>query len=905
MAETMFDYVAAKPNTPDMSGAIDATQEAQTWKSFQDVISGGAKLLTGVATDLENEQALKDTAEARMHAMRDAQSIEALSGTEKRMKIEGMVNTARNSRDNNSWSKSYAQTYVNSMLPVYGQALDAQTKEHDESTAYMAKTAWGEVLKAGVTDKMPVEEFVDWYSKSFNTTPKSVQTATVSALYEEGSTLYSNIFKDMDSKTPPSLATLQARLAEANNKFNEYESNYTGSKYYYGSKSPDMVEQIAVGKQQVTSAYKAAETQIKTIARGNIAGAEGNREDLYGSFTTRPNDPELQLSFDINNADNPLENKRAKETYTNEYNQTTEAKNFITQYPPDKSHPDYTNMNNAKLNKHYPKVVEDTLNKSIMSNNSSMFIDTIHFNPSSLGPTKNNIMSAFRGAKTTAELKPIMDFLDKTTYYPQGAGAIRQLIGDDEYVDISTTQIVADTLYEGSLSKARDYVAKVDFNSSSIMMDQVLFKKVQDSAVDMGPQYQKFLSVMSRMYQIDPAVATNKFDDVKDNFMSQVEHISTDTNWLGFGGTKIFIDKSIPDYVAGKALDEDFINTNIISKYTNDYNGVPSSVIQMGNTHTALVNDQWGGTAAFVDYSVGIDKANALYEKKKVETSRDYDENRGRWGKFIDGAGDIFIGSTVRITEGLGKVVSKFGNYLYNQTGKDRETLAKGRDEIYRILGLNPKTKEDKEAIEIALLMEQQRLEKTNDKVSSFKPNNNTMSSGNTELVRNVLLGNQAKAEKLKQFNDEIRMQSVLKHEGGYSKDTNDIGNYNTSEEASNKTNFVGTKFGISAPLLTQVLGRTATKADMQGLSETKAKNIMQQEFFEKYKVSKLPPQVQKIALHAYILSPANAEKALKMGGTSSADFSRNFLKQLKANVSNYNMYQYSWGKRFKELGVE
>ena len=72
--------------------------------------------------------------------------------------------------------------------------------------------------------------------------------------------------------------------------------------------------------------------------------------------------------------------------------------------------------------------------------------------------------------------------------------------------------------------------------------------------------------------------------------------------------------------------------------------------------------------------------------------------------------------------------------------------------------------------------------------------------------------------------------QYVQVAEGGYSRDTNDSGNYNNFDKS---TAFVGTKFGVSAPTLSAYLGRPATAEDMLALTYETALAIYKKNYWD------------------------------------------------------------------------
>jgi len=108
-------------------------------------------------------------------------------------------------------------------------------------------------------------------------------------------------------------------------------------------------------------------------------------------------------------------------------------------------------------------------------------------------------------------------------------------------------------------------------------------------------------------------------------------------------------------------------------------------------------------------------------------------------------------------------------------------------------------------------------------------------------------------------------ISSVFKAEAGYSKDVNDNGNY-TNGKAGKLGNepFVGTNFGIAAPELKIYLGRTPTAADMKALTKEQAKGILVKNYYDKYQVAKVPPELQEIYFHSIFNSGGHGLKIMQ-----------------------------------------
>jgi lysozyme family protein len=105
----------------------------------------------------------------------------------------------------------------------------------------------------------------------------------------------------------------------------------------------------------------------------------------------------------------------------------------------------------------------------------------------------------------------------------------------------------------------------------------------------------------------------------------------------------------------------------------------------------------------------------------------------------------------------------------------------------------------------------------------------------------------------------EISQAYVKRIEGGYSDDKRDLGNYICEINGkgywakkrkdgsiyceSGSLKFVGTNYGISAPVLSAYLGRSATVADMKGLSYNTALAIYKKLYWDKMQGDKINNQ--------------------------------------------------------------
>jgi len=147
-------------------------------------------------------------------------------------------------------------------------------------------------------------------------------------------------------------------------------------------------------------------------------------------------------------------------------------------------------------------------------------------------------------------------------------------------------------------------------------------------------------------------------------------------------------------------------------------------------------------------------------------------------------------------------------------------------------------------------------------------------------------------------------IDGVFKWEAGYQKNTKDKGNFYEGK-------LVGTNFGISAPTLAEYLGRPPTSEDMQNLTKEEAKKIYKINYYDRYKIDKLPEDIQEIALHSVVMSGSNGIKDIQklIGVEADGGIGPNTLKALEkqkissGELKNAILDRYKGYKNWDEFG--
>jgi len=158
-------------------------------------------------------------------------------------------------------------------------------------------------------------------------------------------------------------------------------------------------------------------------------------------------------------------------------------------------------------------------------------------------------------------------------------------------------------------------------------------------------------------------------------------------------------------------------------------------------------------------------------------------------------------------------------------------------------------------------------------------------------------------------------MSSVYKWEGGYQQMKKDNGNYTTSGK------LIGTNKGINAKTLESYLGKEPTVNDMKNLDQETISTIYREEFYNRYKIYKLPEELQTVAMHAlvtggpktikYLQELAGTKqdmligdktiKAIKDKGITAEQLKNKVLSKYK-NFDNWEDYGKGWTNRFNDI---
>jgi len=165
------------------------------------------------------------------------------------------------------------------------------------------------------------------------------------------------------------------------------------------------------------------------------------------------------------------------------------------------------------------------------------------------------------------------------------------------------------------------------------------------------------------------------------------------------------------------------------------------------------------------------------------------------------------------------------------------------------------------------------------------------VSADNKEVVKEMV-------ELNKNSSFDVSQEIVEVAEGGYSDDRQDTGNYIEFKMGGKVLNrFIGSKYGISAPILQKYLGRLPKKEDMQNLSYETALKIYKSKYWDNQSIHKYCNQ--SIANIVY-------DGCVNQGITGMKDVLRKVLKDNGVAVNDsINPFDEQWIKTINILNQE
>lgn len=766
-------------------------------------------------------------------------------------------------------SKAYQDAYIGYSSSEYNREYDKRGEIEDNAFYNSAPAAFKvHEMETGEGPDQFIEAMV---TENPRLDRNVLKTSLLTGVYEE-------VFAEVSS------ATNEKELSDALMNVEDIKASYKTDKFLT-TKSKKGKELITAAERQVNNLVNAKKAEFKLGHQQNISNAVDSEYSIHPS----------QLEEDFNGAyPNPITREKEKKAYEAKYQETSEAHAFNSQYTLGDNPGTYPN-DAAKKQRQF--AVTDGLTQMFADGSASEFVRIAHNEKGLTKETGDMIIAQLNKSTDATELASIFGMINKVNAYPKGPSVLRQMFTDDEYTRIMKTQYVSMYRPDYTPQQARDYVDGTSRNIARAEMSISKKKDMQEYAVGLGKQGQKFLGVMKTLTDTDPQMAEDLMKDVAKFFDGQKGETTTGKPTdVSMGHLPDTLDPERTD----KMIDDALPNTSSLTYIDNMIVGY----------------DDIGGVVKIINSDSILERSNRNYEDEMVREQQATQE--GIKTSPITGAkvaakslGRTMVDNMGKAITGFYPTLSELGSNIAGAVGENimrnlKEDIKNSPEFVQDAAGFvnkfldieidNPAQAEDlfDAAFEEAYL---ESMKDESSKLDTKMPEvqNNTLTSDVQASLAYALMNNKVQKEIIDTKIAEIEttpiteeeepmikevvaaavittsgvadlspdqnksrlLKSVGIAEAGFTENPKDTGNWY-------KGKLIGTNHGISAPVLAEYLGRTPTKQEMKNLTKKKADEIIWKNYGEKYGIDSLPRELQEIVLHGVVNSEGHAVKIMQ-----------------------------------------
>ena len=439
---------------------------------------------------------------------------------------------------------------------------------------------------------------------------------------------------------------------------------------FYGSRSADWKAAIKSSNAKLQAAEVAVQKKFKKEAENRISTSIGDTASSLTSYI-KPLDSEMKKDFKLAYTNDITYNNKVNE-YKAKHEEATTSREFQAINEPGDVHPKIPD--GAQLKKEWQTKVTSSLQSSFIGKNYNKFIDIAINEPEYVKDAGNNLMTTFNNIDDPVVLQSFINNMSVISYQTNGATALRQALGDTNYVDIIATKYMAESGLAGDITKARAAVQQGKQNIARVDMDKRDMMDMQEYARDLGSQGQKYASVMQKLHAIDPAMAHKELKNVASFFDEQITTMGDRT-----------LDISMTPKIDNISLDADRTETKLLDELDKQAGGEVSNVVVIGDTVLGI--DPMTGAVAITGITKNAEEVNSQIKREKQLEAFAVEDARGTLTGDIAKAWDIHTQSLVgevpsvfaqfgaSAGEAVSNIVSRFGGYLGKSWDEDVQDL--------------------------------------------------------------------------------------------------------------------------------------------------------------------------------------------------------------------------------------
>ena len=533
----------------------------------------------------------------------------------------------------------------------------------------------------------------------------------------------------------------QAGVDEIKAKIAETKNTLMGPKFY-GSRSEDWKAAVKASETKLKNAEIAIQKKFKKESEHNISVAEGDTASSFTSYT-KPLDAELKKDF-IKAYDNEITRNSKVNAYKQNFKDAEVSRTFQTAYKPGDVHP--VLPEGKQLKAEWTKKVSDTIQASFSEKKYTKFIDTAINEPTFVKDAGTNLMTVFNNLDDPIALGAFVNNVEVISYQPHGATALRQTLGDDNYVSVMATQYMARTGHARDLATARTMVTAGEKNIAVVNFSKADQMKLSEYAIKLDTQGPKFLAMMNKFQAISPLMASDMLEKTAQNFLDQQTTIGDRT-----------VDVSMTPLIDSLSLDPTRTQENLFKSLDKAAGGTVKSIVTIGNEVMGI--DPLTGSIFMQNMNAIAKETNDEIKKEAVTADYQASQAEGTITGDIARAWDTHTQSLIgevpaafgqfgaSAKDAVGNIINRFGGYLGKTWDEDIQSMKDGINTMFPdTFGPDQAEIRDDAAIEMAEAFDREIELLTTEDPRKYV-SNNTLSAYVNEQLTHTLEANKAKVE--------------------------------------------------------------------------------------------------------------------------------------------------------------
>ena len=646
--------------TPDGAGSAQiaaAGTKVQVAKRPWDLFTGATQ---AVATVVTEDRSVEESLSGQNRAAERLAEIATMSAADRAAALE--TDRLEIETGESKYSDVHNKAYLAATTSTF---FSAKAKAQAESNMRNASTA----VDAMVIPEMLPTDYdklggFDWIAKNNN-----VDVAVVRDMYLTKQTDYFAGLIGTQSD--------QEGVDEIKSMVSESRKTLMGPKFY-GSRSEDWKAAIKASETKLKNAEIAIQKKFKAEAEHRIATTIGDTSSSETSYT-QPLTSELKKDF-AKAYDNEITLNTKLNDYKKNFESAQEARNWHTAYKPGDVHP--VLPEGKQLKAEWTKKVSESITSAFSEKRYGNFIDVAINEPTFIKDAGTELMTVFNNLDDPIALGAFVNNVEILSKHPNGATALRQTLGDDNYVSIMATQYMARTGHAKDLPTARQMISAGEKNIAVVNFSKQDQMKLSEYAIKLDTQGPAFLAMMNKFQAISPKMATDMLEKTAQNFLDQRTTIGDRE-----------VDTSMTPLIDGVSLDPERTTEKLFKALDKQAGGPVKSIVTIGNEVMGidpLTGDLFlqnlDKVAEEANAEIKYEKTNADYKAQAAEGTIAGDVARA-WDthmqSMVGEVPSVFAQFGAGAAEAVGNIVSRFGGYLGKQWDSDVQGMKDGINEIF------------------------------------------------------------------------------------------------------------------------------------------------------------------------------------------------------------------------------